>query len=135
MLVLILGLLLGGCLAALFGFLLSFVIDEVYSRFWEKVLGVIRIIAIVASIVGCAAGMCFAEWHISTAYIDTYSVEKQTIELSISNPKLSGIERIELVKQASEANKKLASYQYDCKQWYSFNINDRILELEFIDLS
>ena len=38
-------------------------------------------------------------------------------------------------QQEAEANKELAGYQYDCRQWYGFAVDDRVLDLEPIDIS
>lgn len=67
-------------------------------------------------------------------YAEQYLATKTTIESSVKNENLSGFERVELVKQASEENAELARVQYKCKQWYGFDIDKRVLELEPIEL-
>ena len=67
--------------------------------------------------------------------VASYQASKYTIEKSLENVELTGLERLELVKQASEQNSWLAEKQYEVKQWYRFYLNkDIILELEMIDL-
>lgn len=67
--------------------------------------------------------------------VASYQASKYTIEKSLENVELTGLERLELVKQASEQNSWLAEKQYEVKQWYRFYLNkDIVLELEMIDL-
>lgn len=68
-------------------------------------------------------------------YIYTYPTVKNTIESSLNNENLSGLERIELVKQATELNSKLVKTQYSSQQWYGFTIDDKVMELEPINLN
>ena len=68
-------------------------------------------------------------------YIYTYPTVKNTIESSLNNENLSGLERIELVKQATVLNSTLVKTQYSSQQWYGFTINDKVMELEPIDLN
>lgn len=132
------GLIAGGLLGLLVAFLVVLlptiaILDDVSYGHGTlvKIIGSILFVGVI--IVGCILG-CIGERNKSGKYIEQYLAEKQTIEKSLQNESLSGLERIELVKQAVETNKKLAGYQYDCKKWYGFNIDDRILELSFIDL-
>ena len=67
--------------------------------------------------------------------VEQYNAIKYTIERSLDNPNLTGFERVELVKQASEQNSWLAEIQYDVQQWYNFYLNkDIVLELKMINL-
>ena len=132
---LVIGVVLGVLAALVAVFLPSLLIIDIVSYKMETVVKVIAAVLFVAVIVGGGILGCTIERHASRQYVETYTVEKQTIEASLHNEALSGFERVELVKQAAEANKELAGYQYDCKQWYGFNMDDRILELSFIDLA
>jgi len=65
-----------------------------------------------------------------------YEASKYTIEMSLENADLTGLERIELVKQASEKNEWLAQKKYEVQQWYRFYLDkDYILKLEPIKLT
>lgn len=68
--------------------------------------------------------------------IASYQASKHTIEMSLKNDNLTGFERVELVKQASEKNEWLAQKQYEVQQWYRFYLDkDAVLKLEPIDLA
>lgn len=68
--------------------------------------------------------------------IASYQASKHTIEMSLENEDLTGFERVELVKQASEKNEWLAQKQYEVQQWYRFYLDkDAVLKLEPIDLA
>ena len=114
----------------LIGILVMVVFDLELSKYFKK-------LALTFVIVGCIVGMLVGynvEVHRIGSYIDQYTVAKTTIESSIHNDQLSGFEKIELVKQATEENKELAAKQYDARQWYGFVIPDEILELEPISI-
>ena len=69
-------------------------------------------------------------------YIASYSIKKETIEVSINSNNLSDIEKIELVKIATELNGELAEKQYKCGKWYSFGLLPKELkELKPIDIT
>lgn len=71
--------------------------------------------------------------------INAFTANKELIEKSIYNDKLSGLERIELVKQSTEMNSWLATTQAHMKKWtafdYSNDIKDVLFLLEYIDLA
>ena len=70
------------------------------------------------------------------AYAQKHLAQKQTIEMSLENDKLSGLERIELVKQAVELNGKLAERKTAIKHWNSGVLDNTIYdEIEFIKLN
>lgn len=67
--------------------------------------------------------------------IESYISAKTTIEMSLNNENIGGLERIELVQQAKEKNEWLASVQYQAKQWYRFYWDkENILNVDFISL-
>ena len=67
--------------------------------------------------------------------IASYQASKYTIEQSLNNEQLSGLERIELVKLANEKNQWLERTKYKVKQWYSFYLDkELVLSLEMIEL-
>lgn len=70
------------------------------------------------------------------AYAQKYLIQKETIEMSLENDKLSGFERIELVKQAVELNGELAERKRTIKHWNSGVLDNTIYdEIEFIKLN
>ena len=71
----------------------------------------------------------------SNSYVNSYAIKKATIEESLKNEALTGFERIELVKQATEINSDLAEKKYEITKWYGFYLNKEIENLEYIDLN
>lgn len=75
------------------------------------------------------------ERHKVNAEVEGYKMVKYTIEQSLENDNLTGLERIELVKQASEYNKWLGEAKYKVIVWYNFHLDaDNVLQLEEIKL-
>ena len=68
------------------------------------------------------------------AEVEEYKASKYTIEMSLKNDDLTGFERIELVKQATEENKWLANAKYKVQIWYNFHLDKSVLQLEMIKL-
>ena len=67
------------------------------------------------------------------AYLQKYLIQKETIEMSLESDNLSGFERVELVKQASELNGELAERKTYIKYWYSGVSDNTIYDnIEFI---
>lgn len=67
--------------------------------------------------------------------VEEYKSAKYTIEQSLTNEQLTGLERIELLKQVRYKNEWLARKKYEVGAWYNFHLDDKIiLDLEFIDL-
>ena len=78
----------------------------------------------------------YIEVESSHKYIASYSIKKETIETSINSDNLSDIEKIELVKIATELNGELAEKQYKCGKWYSFGLLPKELKgLKSIDIT
>lgn len=86
------------------------------------------------TLIGGFIGWCMAVEE-ANKYIAEYESVKQTIESSLENEILTGFERVELVKQAAECNKELAGRQYSASKWYGFQYDDRIFELEPVNLN
>ena len=101
----------------------------------DTILEVMKKVASIVAFIACAFGGISVEKNSNSRYVDQYQAQKETIEASLQSDVLSGLERIQLVQQAAEANKELAGYQYDCRQWYGFAVDDRVLDLEPIDIS
>lgn len=95
----------------------------------------VPIIVWLTAILGFGYLGAFLENESLAREVEKYKSTKYTIEASLKNDGLTGLEKIELVKQASEQNSWLAEKQYEVKQWYRFYLNkDIVLELEMIDL-
>ena len=78
----------------------------------------------------------YIEVESSHKYIASYSIKKETIETSINSDNLSDIEKIQLVKIATELNGELTEKQYKCGKWYSFGLLPKELkELKPIDIT
>lgn len=109
--------------------------DIIYDVSWDWIRWAVLVLSVVVmTAAGSYLGYLMAS-EASKQYVHEYPVYKQTIEASLDSENLTGFERMELVRQAAEANKELAGYQYKAQQWYGFTIDERVLELEFIDLS
>lgn len=59
----------------------------------------------------------------------SFEAQKQTIEQAIDNESLSGLERIELVNQASELNAWLAEEKVKLTKWSKFDIYQEVKDL------
>lgn len=134
------GLVLGFAFGALPAFFVHAVLDikqlnyGFMSNAW-KVIDFVKIAAPILVLVACVFGGITVEKSYNGRYVEQYKAQKATIEASLQSDTLSGLERIQLVQQAADANKELAGYQYDCQQWYGFAVDDRVLNLEPIDIS
>lgn len=121
--------LLGAFLGLLIGMILfavCMIVKMEVSFDKERIVNVIATVILIVSILtgGIVSGVC--EKHAYESYVDEYSIAKETIENSVSNENLSGFEKAELVKQATEENKKLVKYQYTASKWYGFLITDDV---------
>ena len=69
-------------------------------------------------------------------YVQKYLAQKQTIEMSLENEDLTGLERIELVKQATELNGKVAERKARFQLW-NFVVYDNTIydNVELIKLT
>lgn len=105
---------------------------------WDVEIKHVVITALVLATVWIAG--TFIGIHINTqderVFAAKYSASKYTIEQSLDNPDLTGLERIQLVQQASDLNGQLAERKMRMNLWYyvyyDYSIYDNI---EFIDLS
>jgi apolipoprotein N-acyltransferase len=69
-------------------------------------------------------------------YVQKYLAQKQTIEMSLENEELTGLERIELVKQATELNGELAERKARVQSWYVVVYDNTIYDnVELIKLT
>lgn len=69
-------------------------------------------------------------------YVQKYLAQKQTIEMSLENEDLTGLERIEIVKQATELNGKVAERKARFQLW-NFVVYDNTIydNVELIKLT
>ena len=69
-------------------------------------------------------------------YVQKYLAQKQTIEMSLENEDLTGLERIEIVKQATELNGKVAERKARFQLW-TFVVYDNTIydNVELIKLT
>jgi hypothetical protein len=86
------------------------------------------------------AGAVFIGIGINTqeekVYVQKYLAQKQTIEMSLENEELSGLERIELVKQATELNGELAERKARFQLWHFVVYDNTIYDnVELIKLT
>lgn len=99
---------------------------------------VIVTITVIYSIVAITTSF-FVPYYIakedSNSYVNSYIIKKATIEESLKSESLTGFERIELVKQATEINADLAQKKYEITKWYGSYLNKEIENLEYIDLN
>lgn len=69
-------------------------------------------------------------------FVKKYLAQKQTIEMSLEVEELSGLERIELVRQATELNGELAERKAQFELWYFVVYDNTIYDnVELINLN
>ena len=61
-------------------------------------------------------------------FIAKFEAQKQTIEMSLDSENLSGLERIELVKQASELNGEMAERKAKLQVWHYVTYNNSMYD-------
>ncbi len=98
--------------------------------------GKINIIAVVITL--CLSAFIGARIQICTFETDVkrFEAAKATYSEAIKSEDISGLERIEIVNNITEENKKLAKLKYDATKWYYFYLPDYLVDkLEPIKLS
>ena len=120
--------------------------DNIEMKMWRKkhisIENKYFLTWLIALIIGIGAwvGFIFVGMQLNTnshrAYLQKYLIQKETIEMSLESDNLSGFERVELVKQATELNGELAERKAYIKYWYS-GVNDNTIydNVEFINLN
>ena len=105
---------------------------------WDSNKVVIVTITVLYSIIAITTSF-FVPYYVakedSNSYVNSYTIKKTTIEESLKSETLTGFERAELVKQATEINADLAQKKYEITKWYGFYLNKEIKNLEYIDLN
>lgn len=120
----------GVILGALLGFLVCLAAWAVVMIINESTTPKIRqhiflIIFIASMVIGG-----YMEYEANNRAIADFISQKQSIEASLNDDRLTGFERAEIVKLASELNGELSRMQYQATKWYGFAINDKVLEIE-----
>lgn len=96
-----------------------------------------NIAVVISLLIGMVLGLAIPAWCDEGArvYVSGYLAEKYTIEMSLESEELSGLERIELVRQAAEANKELAEKKARFERWHHATYDRSIYDdVELIDL-
>ena len=62
------------------------------------------------------------------AYVESFKAQKQTIEQSLSNEELTGLERVQLVTKAAELNGEFARRKTEYKAWYNVYFDNTIYD-------
>lgn len=123
-----------GFFGVLFGMLFSIfwmmVWTSVNTDIGERLCILGATLTVIVMTVGGALIGRFMAYCDGGEWVVSYQAAKTTIESSLENEVLSGLERLDLVKQAVELNKELAANQYAAGQWYGFYIPDSVHELE-----
>ena len=112
-----------------------FTIFDLYYDWSSKKVVIITIIYSIIAITTSFFVPYYVEKEDSNSYVNSYTIKKATIEESLKNETLTGFERVELVKQATEINSDLAEKKYEITKWYGFYLNKEIENLEYIDLN
>ena len=123
----------GFLIASVFSLICCAIIPKSDDELTNKQETILIIIFIVVWIISIVIG-CYIENQKLKVETEQYRAVKETIETSLQSDKLTGLERIELVKQASEQNAWLKGTQYKVQQWYNFYLSKDILEVEIINI-
>lgn len=95
------------------------------------------LVAVLAVVVWIGGILIFIDSNTNEAktFVASYEAEKMTIEQSIDSDILTGLERVELVKLASELNGELAARKEKSTFWHSVYFEKGIYDnIEFINL-
>lgn len=94
---------------------------------------IITIVAVAVLVGGIFLGIELTTGE-ARAFVASFKAEKTTIEYSINNDALSGLERVELVKLACELNGELAARKEKSTFWHWVYFEKGIYDnVEFID--
>ena len=115
--------------------LAGWLIYDCNCDFNKAVIVTITVIYSIVAIIISLFVPYYVEKENSNSYVNSYTIKKATIEESLKSEALTGFERIELVKQATEINADLAQKKYEITKWYGFYLNKEIENLEYIDLN
>ncbi len=112
---------------------------RIKSTIKQTLVHCIPVVVAAVIIFGLSAFGSFIDNEILAEDLASYEAYVMTMETSLDNEDLTGLERLELVKQASEQNAWLSKKKYTCHRWYNFYLRDDLVDkidsLEMIDLS
>ena len=126
---LFIGLCVGVFILSFIAIICSFAIDE------EAKVGVFIYVLTPIILIMCGFSGAVIHKHYTNEQVEGYKMVKITIEDSVANEDLTGLEKLELVKQASERNEWLGKKKYEVKRWYNFYLDKDVLDLEEIKLN
>ena len=132
------GIILGFIVLILIFILIGLGFYVAFDLYWDWDSKKVVIITTIYSIIAITISFFvpyYVEKEDSNSYVNSYAIKKATIEESLKNEALTGFERAELVKQATEINAGLAEKKYKITKWYGFYLNKEIENLEYIDLN
>ena len=132
------GIILGFIVLILIFILIGLGFYVAFDLYWDWDSKKVVIITTIYSIIAITISFFvpyYVEKEDSNSYVNSYAIKKATIEESLKNEALTGFERAELVKQATEINADLAQKKYEITKWYGFYLNKEIENLEYIDLN
>lgn len=124
-------------LAFLIGTLVSLVVALCFLVFDadERCYKICAAVAIVVFISGTFIGIGM-NTDSEKVYIANYNAQKTTIEQSLTSDVLTGLERVELVKQASELNGEVSQKKAQYDIWHYICYGGNLFKnVELIDLS
>ena len=119
----------------------GWLIYDQYNEYdvWRGKRGIVTVTIIAIYLIIAITTSFFVPYYVakedSNSYVNSYTVKKTTIEDSLKSETLTGFERAELVKQATEINAGLAEKKYEITKWYGFYLSKEIKNLEYIDLN
>ena len=132
------GIILGFIVLILIFILIGLGFYVAFDLYWDWDSKKVVIITTIYSIIAITISFFvpyYVEKEDSNSYVNSYAIKKATIEDSLKSETLTGFERAELVKQATEINADLAQKKYEITKWYGFYLNKEIENLEYIDLN
>lgn len=106
-------------------------VDEYFGAYFITTSIIVPILWIASIFIGI--GITTQEERV---YVQKYLAQKQTIEMSLENQDLTGLERIELVKQATELNGEVAEKKARFQLWHFVVYDNTIYDnVELIKLT
>ena len=143
--ILILSLFFGTAIACGFFILIDAIVDNLgYEHKIEDGVGrIILIIATFVIVILATIGMFTVfKYEVNNTLeteINEFKIIKVTYEDALNNSELSGFERLQIVKNIADENRKLAKQKVVVLRWTRFDIRDdlklQMLELEYINVS
>lgn len=129
----------GIILAIVLLMILSIIEDNVYSDFGEKIIYIVFILLVVVSVIGGPIiGGKTGKYETTKkyeSYVKSYEVKKETIENSLKNDNLTGLEKLSLVQEVTSLNSTLATKKVEYSKWYYWYLDKTLINsLENINL-